>query len=80
MSAPHNHVPTLRLKSPAELLRKDRLPSFRTRDLTLGGLAGVNIKTEPRDSAATVAAAAAAANANKKVFKPNLNVTRSKNT
>lgn len=79
MSAPKNHVPTLRLKSPAELMRKDRLPSFKTaRDLTLGGLAGFNIKTEPKESAAAAAAALAAAN--KKVFKPNLNVTRTKNT
>lgn len=69
MSAP-NHVPTLRLKSPAELLRKDRLPSFKTRDLTLGGLSGLQIKAEPKDSAAA---------ANKKVFRPNLNVARTKN-
>lgn len=71
MTAPQNHLQTLRLKSPAELLRKDRLPSFKTRDLTLGGKAGINIKAEPKD--------AAAANANKKVFKPNLNVARTKN-
>lgn len=65
---------TIKVKSEMDLLRKDRLPSFKSRDLTLGGLGNLNIRTNSilnANSKSTVA---------KKEFKPNLNVTRNKNT
>lgn len=57
---------TIKVKNEMDLLRKDRLPSFKSRDLTLGGLASVNMKTS--NTAST-----------KREFKPNLNVQRNKN-
>lgn len=57
---------TIKVKNEMDLLRKDRLPSFKSRDLTLGGLASVNMKTT--NTAST-----------KREFKPNLNVQRNKN-
>ncbi|XP_063700664.1 DNA-directed RNA polymerase III subunit RPC4 [Culicoides brevitarsis] len=57
---------TIKVKNEMDLLRKDRLPSLKSRDLTLGGLASVNMKTT--NTAST-----------KREFKPNLNVQRNKN-
>lgn len=60
---------TIKVKNEIDLLRKDRLPSFKSRDLTLGGLAaGLNLKTTNN-----------AANSSKRDFKPNLNVQRNRN-
>lgn len=67
MSAQQNPL-GLRLKAPEDLLRRDRLPTFKTRDLTLGGsnLSKAQGVTGTKNDA------------NKKIFKPNLNVARTK--